>query len=240
MMVEQKILDEIKDYAESSLDREICGFVVFSEGEVEFRKCKNVSPDDFQFKIRNRDFLKAKVESKILYVVHSHITSDSQPSELDKQKSDASGYKFLIYSTVSKDFSYYDPKNIISNYIGKIFNIGYNDCFSLVREYFFNEFGINIKDYSRNKFWKSNSPNLIVENYQKEGFVRIDLKELRKHDIIVIKDPKTDVSCHLMIYLGNNEILHHPNNTRSCIQTYSDEYKKLSTFFLRHEQFGNS
>jgi len=239
-MLEQSILDQIKEYSESSPDREICGFVVLSEGSVKFKKCKNVSPDDFQFKIRTRDFLKVKVESKILYVVHSHIVSDSAPSELDKQKSDSCSYKFLIYSVKSKDFSYYDPKNIVSDYIGKNFNIGYNDCFSLVRDYFFNEFAIKIKDYSRNKFWKSNDPHLITDNFKKEGFYEITSNELRKHDIIVIEDPKTNIPCHLMIYLGNNEILHHPNNTQSCIQIYSDDYRKLSKIFLRHEQFGKS
>lgn len=237
-MLEYTILKEIKEYSETSPDREICGFVVFSEGRALFQKAKNISPDNRQFKIRSRDYLKAKTESLILYVVHSHIDSDSSPSEIDKQKSDSSGYKFLIYSVISKDFSYYEPSNHSLKYVDRNFNFGSKDCFGLARDYYFEEFGILIRDYPRNEFWKNTNPNLIVDNFRNEGFREIEEKEIRKNDIILIEDPRTGIVCHILIYMGNNEILHHPNGRKSMLEVYSDKYKKVSRIFLRHEQFG--
>lgn len=236
-MIESSVLNKIKDYADSSPEREICGFVVYSEGFVKFKKCKNVSTDNEQFKISPKEFLKTKVESKILYIVHSHISSDSEMSESDKLKSEALGYKFLIYSVKSKTFSYYDPNDTVFPYVGKTFNIGYSDCFSLVRDYYFNEFGIKIKDYSRDKLWKSKTPNLITDNFKNEGFYEIQMEDLCKYDLIIIKDPKFNIPCHIMIYMGKNEILHHPNNSKSMLQIYSEDYQQLSEIFLRHERF---
>lgn len=239
-MVTPEILEEIKTYSESSPTREICGFVVYCDGKTSFKKCKNYSPDDNQFKISSRDLLRIKTSSKILYVVHSHVLSDSSPSEIDKNKSESCGYKFLIYSVVSKDFSFYEPSNMKLSYIGKSFHFGSSDCFSLARDYYFNEFGINIKDYPRTEFWKNKNPNLIVDNFKNEGFYEISKEELRKHDAILIEDPRTNIVCHILIYMGNNEILHHPNHRMSSIQIYSDDYRKLSKIFLRHEKFNNN
>ena len=239
-MLDDSILEQIKIYSESSPDREVCGFVVYSEGNILFKECKNTSQDPNQFKIRSADFLRIKTSCKILYVFHSHILSDSEPSEIDKQKSDSCGYKFLIYSLVSKTFSYYEPNGFVIPYVGRDFNIGSKDCFSLARDYFFNEFGIVIRDYPRTEFWKNKNPNLIVDNFKKENFSEISESDLKRNDTILIEDPRTGILCHILIYMGNNEILHHPNGRKSTIENYSERYRKLSKIFLRHDRFNTN
>jgi hypothetical protein len=39
---------------------------------------------------------------------------------------------------------------------------------------------------------------------------------------------------HLMIYLGNNQVLHNRFNSYSTVEMYYDTYKNLTSYILRH------
>lgn len=236
-MIEKKILEEIKEISWKSPEREVCGFIVYSEGEVFVKDCKNIHPDPLQFKIKSQDFLKIKNNYKLLYLFHSHINESSSLSESDKIKSNSLGLKFVVYSLRDDTFDFYEPSFHNNQYVGKNFNIGFSDCYSLLRDYYFNEFGINLNDYPRSQFWKSKTPDLMLSNFEKEGFFQIKEENIQKNDVILIGDPKTDVPCHILVYMGKNEILHHPMNGKSLIEVYSDKYRKVSKIFLRHVKF---
>lgn len=54
----------------------------------------------------------------------------------------------------------------VSKYIGRKFVHGSTDCYSLVRDFYKNEFGIELTDYARAEFWWNKGQNLYMDNFR--------------------------------------------------------------------------
>jgi cell wall-associated NlpC family hydrolase len=55
-------------------------------------------------------------------------------------------------------------------YVGREFVFGVVDCYTLCRDWYNREFGLNLNDYDRrDKFWLRGE-NLYLDNFAKEGF----------------------------------------------------------------------
>ena len=79
----------------------------------------------------------------------------------------------------------YDKK--LDKYIGKKFNHGKSDCYSLIREFYKDEFGLELTDYARPDYWWNNGGNLYMDNFQNEGFRLLgDNEELQYGDVLLI------------------------------------------------------
>ena len=105
-------LDNLKkdliDYAESSLGREVCGFICEEEDELVLKKVTNRSSDNNLFSIKPIDFLQAKLNSNLVSVFHTHVEGSEKFSEYDKENSENCLCPFLVYSLETKKFSLFD------------------------------------------------------------------------------------------------------------------------------------
>lgn len=227
-MITKFIKNQIKTYASKHQDEEISGFIV--NGKIV--PCRNSANNKSNnVIICPEDYLKASILGHIDFVYHTHNSDNLNFSELDKLTLKNHSLKGILYNTKLNKFKIF-INGEINNYVGKKFEINKSDCFVLTKNYYHNELGIKISDYQYDDNWFSKNPTILIDNYKKEGF--LEVSEPQKHDIILINYKINDPPKHIVIYLGNNLILHQPRNKESLIEFYSDVYKRRTTHILRH------
>ena len=99
---------DLVEYAESSLAREVCGFICEEENKFVLKKVINRSVDNNLFSIKPIDFLQAKLTGNLVSIFHSHIEGSEKLSEYDKENSENALCPFLVYSLETKKFSLFD------------------------------------------------------------------------------------------------------------------------------------
>jgi proteasome lid subunit RPN8/RPN11 len=117
-MIKNKSIIKIKDFiAQNSFDnmaQEICGFIGYDEESKMYLATieKNESSDPKNYFIINPvNYLKFKNNYNIIGVFHSHIMGDETASEFDVKMSEMCCLPFIIFSTNTKKFNIYEPKN---------------------------------------------------------------------------------------------------------------------------------
>lgn len=109
-----KIKKFIQNHSDLNLATEICGFVGFNPKQkkyiVQIEKNQATDPKNF-FLISPLNYLKFKKDNKIIAIFHSHIAGDESLSEFDIKTSELICVPFMIFSTNTKKFSFYEPRN---------------------------------------------------------------------------------------------------------------------------------
>lgn len=242
-MLSKEVKDIIRQQTFLGLPNEICGLLVYKNDQIFTYQCKNISRNpSLSFIIDPKDCLKVSLEEgEIVASYHSHTNDFSDFSDLDKVNANEHEIRSILYFFKEDKFFEYVPNKCKNPYIGRYFELGKNDCFSLIRDYFNRELHIQINDYLRDKNWSIRDPFLYDENFRKEKFLEIsggaieNLNLLKKNDVILM-NLYGKTSTHAAIYLGNGTILHHPRGY-SKIEELNDFYKRRSTHILRHESF---
>jgi len=107
-----------------------------------------------------------------------------------------------------------------------------------LKDYFLNEFNINIQPITENY---SNSKeaqfrleeNLSLNFLEKNGFYKIeDMQVLESNDILLIS---TKFGKHFAIYIGNNKIIHQPIFGFSKIENYCNFYRRHTVSVYRRK-----
>lgn len=128
--------------------------------------------------------------------------------------------------------------------VGKQFNMGKNDCYSILCAVFKDNFGIEFPNYARpNDWWLEENLNYYVDRYKATGFDLLEdpsLEDLRPFDVmlIAIPDPRDltrVVTNHCAIYLGDGMVLHHRMGTLSSVVPYRGVLRNLTTHIVRHK-----
>ena len=231
MRLRLKNKNQIKKHATQQSPKECCGLIVFND-RVEIVQAKNLSESPNQhFFIDPKSYLYASHLGEIKGIYHSHL-NNPKFSEMDKQNSERTKLWNVLYNITDDSFHSYWPKNYKYKYCGRAFQIGIMDCYTLVQNYYEAELKVKLKKYTREENWSKEAPILFNKEFSKNGLVEV--KNPRKHDIITIKGPNEKIATHLLIYLGNNEILHHPRFGESTIEIYSSIYRRLTEKILRY------
>jgi len=228
-MLSDIIKQKIKEYALKDKPNECCGLIV-SKGNVKFLfPCKNIASNkENYFEMCPHDYLKASRENKIIGMYHRQCNAGASLYDY------IISYGHNIYSIVYswKTDSFFEINSYLYKYIkyiGKEFEIGKQDCFSLIREFYKNEYNININNYNRKDGWEKDNPNIIQENYLKEGFTETDLLNIKEGNIIEFGN------YHFGIYINNNLLLHHRRNKLSNVEPLNDEYKRKITHCYKYK-----
>lgn len=224
-----KIKKDIKKHALSLKNEEICGLIVLKDFEYIYVSCENIALDKTKFFILNpEDYLKASELGIIQANVHSHPNGNIF-SEFDKINSNNFNLTYILYHIEKDQFFQYTPGEEQNKYIGRNFEIGKNDCFSLLEEFYIDKFG-----FMFNKFDKLNKR---TENWDKE-LVNIfdEMMEFNPQFFEVTEGPRkygdiniyniTGKPDHFAVYLGDDMILHQKLNKFSTIEKEDSLYKK--------------
>lgn len=120
--------------------------------------------------------------------------------------------------------------------INQPFCWGKHDCFSLVRAFYAENFGIQITNYARPTNWSSETLDLPRLCYEREGFEMYTdwkVKDLRPGDLLLMAISDTAAN-HFAIYVGDNMIIHHLYGRISSSETFRDFWRNSVCYMLRH------
>jgi cell wall-associated NlpC family hydrolase len=119
------------------------------------------------------------------------------------------------------------------NLVGRPFQMGTFDCLQMVRDFYKQNFNIDIPNFARPNDWDSDKLDLIGNLHTKLGFNKIDTWDLRPGDILATAIGSSKPN-HLVIYVGDNMILQHKANAFSNAETFRPVWKMVTCYVLRH------
>jgi proteasome lid subunit RPN8/RPN11 len=229
----KRIKNEIIKIAQSSPNEEVCGFIAFNGNDVEVIRVENTAADkkDF-FDINWVDYVDISSKNRILGIFHSHVNTSSEFSNDDVSLADEILIPIYVYSLVDEKMNCYIPRGIeLQSFEGREFIWGFNDCYSLVRD-FYKTKGVLLEDFERDETPLKQNYQIFVKLAEQIGFRKIDLSEVKEGDLIVVNTGKRK---HLLIYKKNGMILHQPSNGISRTEEIGDYSTKIETI-LRYER----
>lgn len=121
--------------------------------------------------------------------------------------------------------------------VGRTFAWGIRDCFSLARDFFKDNFDIDLPNYARPQDWSSDRLDLIGMLYEPAGFERITdwrLKDLRPADVLCVSVGESNPN-HFSIYVGDNTIVHHLYGRLSTAEPLQSFWSHATAYILRHK-----
>lgn len=219
--------DTLIKLSKLSPNEEVCALVTESDFGVEgIQLCSNESQDKkHYFSINPIDYKLASQMGRIKAVFHSHVNDNPDFSPFDYQQSTGHNLEFWLYDIKTDSFKTLQPtKHKYSKYIGKEFIEGQMDCFSLVRDFYKHELGIDIPNFfsDRAKNFKQIQIEAKTNNYfldlaRQAYFTQVT--HLENFDILFFS---FDNRIHMGIFLAPDCILHQLRNKKSCIERLKD------------------
>lgn len=235
MKLSEAIKAKALEHARHVFPREACGLVAVVKGRKRYFPCHNLAetPDE-HFVLDPADYAKAEDQGEIVAVVHSHPKTNPAPSQADRVACEKTGLPWHIVNPQTEQWGYCEPEGFELPYVGREFVFGLVDCYSLCRDWYERELGLQLRDYDRrNQFWLKGQ-NLYLDNFGNEGFYPIPLEELQYGDAILMQ-LQSPLPNHAAIYLGDQLILHHLQGRLSSRDVFGGYYLKCVAKVLRHE-----
>jgi proteasome lid subunit RPN8/RPN11 len=235
MMLPPSLMEKIQAHAAEESPKECCGLVAVVKGRRKYFPCKNlaVTPEE-HFALDPLDYAAVEDQGEIVAVVHSHPVTNHAPSQADRVACEQSGLPWHIVNPNTGNWGYCEPEGFELPYVGREFAHGTVDCYSLCRDWYKREWGLELKNYLRRDQWWENGQNLYLDNFEKEGFHRIPVSELQRGDALLMQ-LSSPVPNHAAIYIGDQQVLHHVQGRLSSRDVYGGYYAKNTACALRHE-----
>ena len=237
MVLTPELKSQLKEHALSDTTKECCGLFV-NDGKYIPLQNESKNPSE-SFVIELASIREIENKQNIIGIFHSHL--DGTFSGVDKHISEIKKIPSIIYKIKEDEFEIYEPIGLEIPYCGRSYAIGIFDCFTLIQDYYKRELNINISNvdykfrYSMNfSEIEDNTPDnkVTINHLLQNGFSEV--KNLKKHDIILSRCPKIKFGVHYSIYLENNKVLHQYMEEPSSIDDYDSVQKKLTVGFFRH------
>lgn len=226
--------DAAIQHATQELPREACGLVVIIKGRKRYWPAKNLAVGTDQFILAPEDYAAADDAGDVVAIVHSHPNLPCAPSQADMVSCEASGLPWHIVSVPAGQWHYMEPTGYQAPLVGREWSHGVLDCYSLIRDWYAQERGLQLPDFARRDEWWLRGENLYLEHFSEAGFIQIDPADIEPGDGILMR-VASPVTNHGAVYLGDNRIIHHVQNRLSCRDIYSDFWRDRTTHVLRHE-----
>ena len=239
---------------------------------------ENIHPQPTSnFRVTSGSFVDTQYTAPIAALIHSHINCWPCPSAYDMQQQIATNIPWGISSILNQNpdqnqdlnqnpdqnpdqnlkvsplifFDNRKPSRVMEPPIlERPFIHGINDCYSLIRDYYYNEFKITLNEIPRNWEWwapeSSQSESLYIKYFKEQGFQLLDSNTKKQHgDIVVMCIRSHRGPNHAGIYLNEEKILHHLSGNKAVDRgripytSYIGSWHKYITQWARHEQLQN-
>lgn len=229
--------ETLSSYAEQSPRSEVVGFLYpNAQHSMDFRPVPNTTSGEM-FAVDPADVMAAYTNGAACFF-HSHCVNGAEFSVNDSESCDASGLPWLLYSLPARQFNMRYPKNYSpAPYVARSFVLGFQDCVSLVCDYFRKEFKVHFPFFVRTaSSLVSGWPfDAAILNFF--GFKAIDpYSELRQNDILLMA-PKADLpASHVGVMLDGNHMLHQRVKTLSEVCDVAP-FKRMTRAVFRHPDF---
>ncbi|MBB5862580.1 C40 family peptidase [Xanthomonas sp. 3058] len=240
--MEHATLQAIQAHAMAEYPRECCGLVVLADTGERYVPCQNAATTPSEhFILPAADYAVAEDAGAVLALVHSHPNASALPSDADRVMCEASGLQWHIVSVGQVDglpecgeVQSIQPSGYVAPLVGRHFAHGVLDCYTLVRDFYARELGIELSHYDRADDWWHNGGDLYsLERLQSEGFSEIQ-DDPQRGDMIVMQI-RAPVPNHAGVYLGEGQMLHHLADRLSTRVPYGGYWADRTVRVVRHK-----
>lgn len=237
-----KLRGRLAAAAAAAYPAEACGLIVRSSNRcLRFVPCRNVATDaSDRFEIHPDDWADCEDSGQIVAVWHTHPDASAHPSVHDRIGCSRSGLPWLIQAWPDGTILQIQP--IQQPLVGREFEFGVQDCYTLIQDYFRLELAITLPDFEREDgFWERKplaeggwapGRELYLEGFEAAGFVQAQ-GEPRPHDVILMQ-VASEVVNHGGIYLGDGVMLHHLYGQLSSRVPYAGVWHRHTRLVVRH------
>ncbi len=235
MSLSEKTKAEALAHAKEEYPRECCGLVAVVKGRTHYFPCRNLAdtPDE-HFVLDPDQYSEIEDKGEIISIIHSHPKTNHSPSQADLVACEKSGVPWFVVNPQTELWGSAVPTGFKLPYVGREFSHGLVDCYTLVRDWYKGEFGVELNDYHRRDKWWDKGENMYLDNFKKEGFKAIPPEDVGYGDLFLMHLEST-VPNHAAIYIGDMTILHHVQGRLSSRDVYGGYYQKNTARVLRHE-----
>jgi cell wall-associated NlpC family hydrolase len=144
----------------------------------------------------------------------------------------------LIYTAIGTDpnnSKSYLPDRYLEKigYKDRVYIYGVTDCFTLIRDYFRDNYNIFLpSNIDRSFGWWFMGQNLYTDNFENYGFR--ECRDLIKKDDVLLFRFDQGAPSHSAIYMGDGMMLHHMLGRFSCVEPYDGVYRMNLVGVLRY------
>jgi len=233
---------QIIELAKATPTVEVCGLIYANDSGPGLFPCVNIAEDPTtNFEIAADDHLSCLKQGDVIACYHSHPNGPAVFSESDLETAEEACLPFYMYDVASQSWVEHLPDSYRVSYQGRRFIWGFEDCYSTCRHWYRQELGLNLGDYDRDKTFDTTDSSAILDNFEKEGFVRFEVgqTEIRLHDGLLF-DLKKRCPQHLAVFVSPQRMLHHPLNALSHIDLIDGRWVSHLKCILRHKSLINS
>lgn len=234
--MQAEIMQAICEHAAAEYPNESCGFVVQNGRKARYLPCRNVAENALDnFVISPQEYAQVEDQGEIIRIIHSHPDVPVLiPSEMDRLQCDHSGIVWGIVSWPEGDYTEVVPRGE-RPLVGRSWLLGHADCWSLIRDYYRQEHGIALNDYSvEHEWWIDGKTRLYDDHWYEEGF-REYQGPMRVGDMIMMQ-VSAPVTNHAGVYLGDGMMLHHLFGQLSQRYPYSGYFQERTVRVVRRKE----
>ena len=245
MQLTDEIKAAIQAHAAECFPAECCGLIV---NDV-YVQCRNISKHTDQFEIHPEDLVAAEDSGEIQAFVHSHPNASARASELDLLQIELHQKPWVIYAYPDIEFQVYEPCGYKAPLVGRNYIHGIQDCYSIVRDFYERELGINLIDFEREDAWweHKESKSLYLDGFGEAGFIEVN--DLQYGDVMLCRVGRTEHVNHAIIWLGDQTalkseqteacvgssiILHHPYGRKSTREVFGHQWQERVVKVVRY------
>lgn len=245
MKLTAKLKKAIHLHAAEVYPTECCGVIVNNT----YIRCRNTSQLKDSFEIHHVDLANAEDLGEIQAYVHSHPDATTRASDLDLHQIELHEKPWVVCAYPDLDFAIYQPCGFKFPLIGRNYHHGWQDCYSIVRDFYERELNIQIPNFERtDRWWElADNASLYLENYGKAGFVEVN--DLKYGDVMLCRVGRTEHVNHAVIWLGDQGalkseqteacigsslILHHPYGRKSVREIFGQQWQERVAKVIRH------
>lgn len=233
-LIPPSALADIKSDARQRAPSEACG-VVLDDGS--YRQLPNIAPDPTtRFVVPDADW--AAVFARVRVVVHSHVGGPFHPTKTDMEQCVAGGLPWAI--VVVGDFG--DVSDAIvwgtrerAPLLGRTFIHGVFDCYSLIRDWWLIERGVDLPEFPRDDAWWDDGEDLYGRGFASAGFHAIDRRDVSVGDVMLTRWGRHPVLSHGGVILDGGQLWMHHLPGRLSRREPLAPWVKPHCVFLRHE-----
>lgn len=116
--------------------------------------------------------------------------------------------------------------------VGREFEYGKSDCGTIIEDAF-HLMGINLDLTVRGDMLDDMKSGYITDSLERVGFYRVN--DIQEGDVLVTT--YNNSADHMMLYLGNEEVIHHLYNRLSRVDFLHGFYRKKISYIFRHKDY---